>query len=94
MTNLIGKPYLAKYGQAGDIKWISHILHGVNYVLASDKIVAVNHREPVRETRVYRIVGNTLVHEDTFGSQVYPLLVRGDTVILTNNKVVSSYSME
>ncbi len=91
---LTGKPYLIKYDHAGVVKWISHVLRDFVYALTSDKIIAMYIRSLGGETRIYRIAGNTLIHEESFAPHVFPLLVRGDTVILTDSRIISSYSIE
>ena len=93
-TVLAGKPYIAKFDHMGNIRWISHILTGFTYALTSDKLVAVHVSRGGGETRVYRIEGNALIHEESFGPRVYPILVRGDTIILTDGRIISSYSLE
>lgn len=91
---LTGKPYLIKYDHSGIIQWISHILKDFIYALVSDKIIAMYVKSFGGETRIYRINDNTLIHEESFAPKVLPLLVRGDTVILTDGRIVSSYSLE
>ncbi len=95
LSHIMGKPFILKYDFNGVVKWVSHIVRDLYYALVSNQLVAMYTRTPHGgETRVYRIEDGTLIHEDSFGYDVYPLVVRRNNVLLTNEKVVSSYTME
>lgn len=88
------KPLIIKYDSSGAPVFISHELSGFRYGLFTSKMATIYVERGYGETRVYRIVDNMLIHEDSFGPGVFPIFVRGDTVILTDSKKISSYSME
>lgn len=88
------KPLIIRYDPNGVPLMISHEISGFKYGLFTNKIAAIFVERKDVETRVYRIIDNMLVHEDSFGPGVFPLIARGDTVVLTDSKKISSYSLE
>jgi len=93
-TSFMGRLYLAEFAFNGEIEWVSHVLPQLSYGIASNKLVALYVERETGETRVYRISDGMLVHEDTFAPNVYPLAVRGNQVVLTNNQLISAYTLE
>ncbi|OYT38371.1 MAG: hypothetical protein B6U89_06045 [Desulfurococcales archaeon ex4484_58] len=93
LSTIMGKPYIVKYGINGNVQWISHIVRGFRYAFVSNKLLAM-HVEGINgyETRVYRIDDHTLIHLDTFGSNAYPIFIRKDSILLSNDKIVSAYT--
>jgi len=90
-ASFTNKPFIAKFNIDGSIDWISHIIYGFRYALVSSGIVAVCLNN--METRIYRVSEPVLIHEDSF-APAYPIFARGNTIILTDGKLVSSYTLE
>lgn len=88
------KPLIIKFDSTGTPVSISHEINNLRYGLFTSKAAAIYIEREFGETRIYSIVDNLHIHEDSFGPNVYPLTMRGDVVILTDSRKVSSYSLE
>lgn len=95
LSHLMGKPLILEFDFRGSVKWVSHVIHGFRYGLVSSDMVSLYFiGDEGGETRIYSIEDNNLIHEDSFGGNVYPIALRKNRVILTNEKLISSYVLE
>ncbi|MET1159596.1 MAG: hypothetical protein ABWW65_01420 [Thermoprotei archaeon] len=94
-SKISGLPLLTQYLVTGDIKWFIHATNSFSYALASQRLIAIYSRSPLNETRIYALDDNGMpLYIDSFAPNVFPLIVKENTVILTDIKMVSSYSIE
>ncbi|MEM1741529.1 MAG: hypothetical protein QW615_04530 [Desulfurococcaceae archaeon] len=91
---LWNKPLIIKYDSNGTPLVISPQISSLRYGLFTNKIAAIYVERERGETRLYSIRDNIMVHEESFGPGVFPLVIKGDTIILTDSRKISSYSME
>lgn len=94
LSNLMGKVVLIKHDARGVVDWVSHILREVAYLVASRSIIVMNTKGLGGETRVYQVSGKTLIHIDSFPPNVLPIIALGDSIVLTDGRVVTRYVIE
>jgi hypothetical protein len=95
LAQIMGWPLIITFDFKGRIKWLSHIIRDLRYALVSGSVIAMYVHNGVRgETKIYSIKDNTLIHEESFGPNALPLLVRRTSILLTDGRVVAAYTME
>lgn len=95
LAQIMGRPLIINYDFKGRVKWISHIVRDLRYAIISGNVVAIyTHNGRNGETKIYSVKDNTLVHEESFGPNALPLLVRRSSILLTDGRIVASYLME